>query len=157
MNVCKEAKDRLGRDWLADIYVNEVRPLRTRAFAMDVPERENQTEVAQTLLGYELKVSSTRFLCPNADTARYLQFFARIGCRNVAIPYVITELGGFNKRLSSAWDRFEIIMREITRGLSPQHAGKARAAAIRAIREEIERAGAGELMPAFDRPTKQRS
>jgi hypothetical protein len=125
---------------------------------MEIPERENQAEILHTLLGIELKVEKMRLSCPDLSTARFLRVFARIGCRDIAIPYNITEIAGVADKLDSAWHRTLLLFEEQVAGAaSPQVKGKLRAALIKGIREEITSLGAGEMMPAFDRPTRQRS
>lgn len=146
----------IGSDWIPEIYSESIRPLRTRSFEMDIPERENHPEMFETLLGMELQVGRRRFACPDANTARYLFVFACLGCRNVAIPYDITVLGGLAERLDLALNRAFDVLERHTRGFSPQQKGRVRAALVRAMREEIKAAGAGHLMPLFNRSTKQR-
>lgn len=146
----------IGSDWIPEIYSESIRPLRTRSLEMDIPERENRPEMFETLLGMELKVGRRRFACPDANTARYLFVFACLGCRNVAIPYDITVLGGLADRLEQAWKGTTDVLERHTRGFSPQQKGRVRAALIRSVRDEIKAAGAGDLMPLFNRSTKQR-
>ncbi len=149
-------RQELGERWIPELYQAKIRPLRTRSFEMDISERENITEILETLLGWELRVGKRRFACPTLETARYLQIFSRLGCRNFAVPYDITAIPPLTELLESAWLGTE---RSISLHLSagtPQMKGKWRAKLIRTIREEIAKAGAGELMPLFNRPTKQR-
>lgn len=150
-------RQELGERWIPEIYLNNVRPLRTRSFEMDISERENTTEIFETLLGWELRVGNRRFACPTLETARYLQIFARLGCRNFAVPYDITAIPPLTELLESAWLETERSMSLHLSGGSPQMNGKQRARLIRAMREEIAKAGAGELMPLFNKSTKQRN
>lgn len=147
----------LQSDWIPDIYLNQIRPLRTRSIEMDIPERENKTELLETLLGFELKVGSRRIASPNLATARYLRIFARIGCRNIAVPYDITAIPVICNDLERSWITMNDVLETERAGRSPQQLGKLRASVIRLIREEIKKAGAGELMPLFNKSTKQRS
>lgn len=146
----------IARDWIPDIYSESIRPLRTRSFEMDIPERENRPEMFETLLGMELKVGRRRFACPDANTARYLYVFACLGCRNIAVPYDITVLGGLADRFEDAWKTSVDVLERHTLGLSPQQKGRVRAALVRSMRDEIKAAGAGDVMPLFNRSTKQR-
>ena len=149
--------EQLGDDWIPLIYREKVRVQRTRSFAMDVPERGNAAEILHTLLGIELKVGKNRFGCPDLATARYLRVFARIGCRNIAIPYDITKISVLADELEVAWQKLLLIHEESVREKSPQAKGRARAGVIRKIRVEIAELGAGEPMPEFKQSTKQRN
>ncbi len=147
----------LKTDWIPDIYLNQIRPLRTRSIELEIPERENSTEILETLLGFELKVGRRRIASPNLPTAHYLQIFAQIGCRNVAVPYDITSIPLICNDLERSWGRLTMVLEAQGIGRSPQQFGKLRAAVIRLIRDEIKKAGAGELMPLFNKSTKQRN
>lgn len=147
----------LKDDWIPRIYAEKIRPQRTRSFELDVPERENSAEILYTLLGIELKIGKRRFGCPDLATARYLRVFARIGCRNIAIPYDITRISVLADELEVAWHKLLLIHGEGAKQKSPQANGRARSALIRKIRTEIAEIGAGEVMPAFNQSTKQRS
>lgn len=149
-------RQKLGEQWIPEIYMEMIRPLRTRSYELEIPERENSTEILETLLGWELKVGRRRFACPTVETARYLQVFARLGCRNFAVPYDITAIPSLTEILESAWLETERSMKVGQSSNTPQTRGKIRAGLIRAMREEIGKAGAGELMPLFNRSTKQR-
>lgn len=155
MEVRPETQEKLGEDWIPAIYA-EIRTRRTRAYRMEIPERENQAEILHTLLGIELKVGKLRLSCPDLSTARFLRVFARIGCRDIAIPYDITEIPLLADKLESAWHRTLLFFGEMTNEKSPQIRGKMRAAMIKGIREEIEEAGPGEMMPQFDRLSGQK-
>jgi hypothetical protein len=156
MEAIAKIRVEIGSDWIPDIYSESIRPLRTRSFEMDIPERENRPEIFETLLGMELKVGRRRFACPDANTARYLYVYASLGCRKIAVPYDITALGGLAERLEQAWNKTVEVLEKHTQGLSPQQKGRVRAALIRSMRDEINAAGAGDLMPLFNRSTKQR-
>ncbi len=150
-------RQELRERWIPELYLEKVRPLRTRSFEMEISERENTTEIFETLLGWELRVGNRRFACPTLETARYLQVFARLGCRNFAVPYDITAIPPLIELLESAWLETERALSQHLSSSSPQMKGKRRARLIRAMREEIAKAGAGELMPLFNKPTKQRN
>ena len=143
--------------WIPRIYAEKIRSQRTRSFELDVPERENSAEILYTLLGIELKIGKKRFSCPDLATARYLRVFARIGCRNVAVPYDITRISVLADELEVAWHKLLLIHDEGVKQKSPQVKGRERSALIRQIRIEIAGLGAGETMPAFNQSTKQRS
>src|SRR5687768_13280491 len=140
MEALANIRTELGSDWIPEIYTESVRPLRTRSFEMDIPERENHPEMFETLLGMELKVGRRRFACPDANTARYLYVFACLGCRNIAVPYDITVLGGLADRFEGSWNKTVDVLERCTDGLSPQQKGRVRAALVRSIREEIKAA-----------------
>lgn len=139
----------LGELWIPEIYRAKVRSKRTRSFAMNIPERSNTSDIFHTLLGVELKVGKQRISCPDLATARYLQIFARLGCREVAVPYDISKISSIADELETAWQRMNLILE----GTSV----RTRNLALRTVRNEIADIGAGDAMPEFDRNTKQRS
>lgn len=151
-----EIREAIGECWIPQIYADRVRPLRTRAFEMDIAERESSPEIMDTLLGCELKAGRVRVPCPTRPVARYLAVFARLGCRKVAVPYDITQIPDLADEFESAWAVTERQLALAATGLSPQSAGRLRAALIRELRTEIAKIGSGELMPLFDTSTKQR-
>ena len=146
----------MGDEWLPAIYRDKIRSGRTRAVTIEIPQRENNAVIEYTLLGIELKVGKRRFSCPDLATARYMRVFARIGCREFALPYDITAIPALADELETSWQRAMLIVgtREGDRdrsSLSP-----ARTAVIRDIRKELVEIGPGQLMPLFDRETRQR-
>lgn len=157
MDVTAEIRVNLGAEWIPNIYQSKVRTQRTRAHRLEITERENRVIIQHTLLGVELKVGNNRFSCPDLSTARYLQIFARLGCTNVAVPYDITKISTLADELESSWHRtlllFETMIEEKT---SPVR-GRMRSSLIREIRQEIDKIGAGALMPEFKQSTKQRA
>lgn len=150
------ATENLRDAWIPAIYREKVRTRRTRSYEMDIPERENSPEILFTLLGIELKVGKRRFACPDLATARYLQTFARLGCRGVAIPYDITKISVLADEIEVAWHKLMLRNEEANTGKSPQTIGRSRSALIKQIRAEIAEIGAGEKMPEFRKSTKQR-
>ncbi len=104
-----------------------------------------------------LKVGKNRFSCPDLATARYLQVFARIGCRSVAIPYDITKISVLADELEVAWHKLLLIHDKNIGQKSPQAKGRSRSALIRQIRDEINELGAGDAMPEFKNSTRQRN
>ncbi len=157
MDIGVKIREAIGREWIPLIYREEIRPQRTRSFAMDVPERENASEILHTLLGIELKVGKKRFSCPDLSTARYLRVFARIGCRIIAIPYDITKISVIADELEVGWHKLLLVLEENIGQTTPQAKGKARSALIRRIRAEIAEVGAGDAMPEFKNSTRQRN
>ena len=156
-NFSAEIKEKLpDEEWLPSIYKKKVRPGRTRAQKHLIPERENRTSIQHTLLGIELKVGSRRIACPDLSTARYLQIFARIGCREVAVPYDITKISTLADELDSSWHKALLLWKATTRRKSPQVRGKLRANLIKTMRNEIKDIGAGALMPEVNQNTKHR-
>lgn len=124
---------------------------------MDVPERENGAEILHTLLGIELKVGKRRYSCPDLATARYLRVFARIGCRDIAIPYDITKISVLADELEVGWHKLLLIHDKNTAQKSPQGKGRMRSGMVREIRNEIADIGAGRTMPEFKNSTRQRN
>ncbi len=139
----------LSDAWIPAIYRDKVRTQRTRSYEMEIPERENSPEIFFTLLGIELKVGKRRFACPDLATARYLQTFARLGCREVAIPYDITRISVIADELEVAWHKLILQNEDANRGKPPQTVGRSRSALIKRARTEIAEIGAGEKMPEF--------
>lgn len=135
--------------WIPAIYREKVRTQRTRSYELDVPEKENVAEILFTLLGIELKVGKNRFACPDLATARYLMVFARLGCRDVAIPYDITKISVLADELEVAWQRLLLVHEEANAQMSPQTRGRSRSTLIKLVRNEIAEIGAGDKMPEF--------
>ncbi|HRH47009.1 MAG TPA: hypothetical protein PKY82_35510 [Pyrinomonadaceae bacterium] len=156
MDIAIEIKEKLGENWLAEIYRDKIRTLRTRAYSLSIPEKENSAEIQHTLLGVELKVGNIRLACPDLSTARYLQVFARLGCQEIAIPYDITKISTLADELESAWQQIILHFGEITEGKIPPAIGRMRSSLVKDIRFELDQIGAGEKMPQFKQSTKQR-
>lgn len=155
-NVINSLKTEAGESWLPLIYLEKVRALRTRAFRLDVPEKENKAEIQYTLLGVELKVGKQRITCPDLATARFFQVFARIGVAEVAIPYDITKISVLADELESAWQRQLLLLENSPTSGLPTARKRLRSALIKELRREINEIGAGSLMPHFNQNTKQR-
>ena len=147
MKAEEKIRETLADDWLPDLYKARVRSQRTRSVHLDIAARENKAEILYTLLGIELKVGRRRFSCPDLATARYLSVFARIGCRDFAIPYDISQISGIADELETSWQRSLVFVE----GKSPN-----RTALIKTLRSEINAYGPGDPMPLFDRETRQR-
>jgi hypothetical protein len=156
MEIALEIREQLGEMWLASIYRDKIRSLRTRSHELHIPERENSSEIQHTLLGVELKVGNIRLACPDLSTARYLQVFARLGCQEIAIPYDITKISTLADELESSWQQILLHFEEKTVGKPPTAIGRLRSGLIKEIRNELEEIGAGEKMPQFKQSTKQR-
>jgi hypothetical protein len=150
-------REKLGKEWIPLIYKEKVRTQRTRAHSLDVPPKENRAVIQHTLLGIELKVGNKRFSCPDLATARYLQIFARIGCRECAVPYNITQISPIADELETAWHKMLLLFDEATKGKIASVKGRMRSHLIKELRQEIEEIGAGSLMPEFRQSTRQRT
>jgi hypothetical protein len=157
MDLAAEIRSQMCDDWLPTIYHEKVRSGRTRSVSIDVPERENSASIDYTLLGIELKVGKRRFACPDLGTARYMRVFARIGCREFALPYDISKIPAFADEMETSWRRTDLLMKELTPAASPRSISMARSKLMRSIREQLREIGPGELMPVFDRETRQRT
>lgn len=149
MDIVAEIRAALGPDWLPTIYEKKIRSQRTRSYKLDIAARENRPEIQYTLLGIELKVGRKRFACPDLATARYLRVFARVGAREFAIPYDITQISGIADELETSWQRSLLLIEK-------NKADAARTKLVKTIRDGINAIGPGEAMPAFDRQTRQR-
>jgi hypothetical protein len=146
----------LGENSVAQIYQQQVRPLRTRRFALNAPTKETTTEVFHTLLGIELKIGKRRLICPDLATARFLAVFARFGIQEVAVPYEITRISHLADQLESAWFKMIMMIEPATSGLSVRMKNKVRRLLIQHERDEMMKAGAGPSTPQFNQNTKQR-
>ena len=156
MDLAAEISARFADEWLPKVYKEKVRSLRTRAYKLDVPERENQAEIQYTLLGIELKVGRRRFACPDLATARYLRIFARLGCREFAIPYDITRISPAADALETAWQQTLLRLEDATKDRPSRSVSAARSKLIKAMRNKLTEIGAGDIMPLFNSPMKQR-
>ena len=156
MDLAAEIRSALGHDWLSSIYGNKVRSQRTRSVRLEITERENDAEIQHTLLGIELRVGRRRFPCPDLAAARYMRVFARIGCREFAIPYDITRVSGTADELETSWHRTLLLLSQAASERSSRSTAQLRSKLIRTIREELKQIGPGDAMPAFDQRTRQK-
>lgn len=157
MEIATDIREKLGAEWLSEIYRAKVRTQRTRAHRLEIPEKENRAVIQHTLLGIELKVGNQRLACPDLSTARYLQIFARCGCQTVAVPYDITKISTLADELESSWQTILLLLEDSIKDKTASAKGRMQAHLIKEIRLEIEEIGAGSLMPEFKQSTKQRS
>lgn len=146
-----------GPDSLPAIYADKVRGQRTRSCTLEIPERENDAEILHTLLGIELKVGRHRFACPDLATARYMRVFARLGIREFAIPYDITQISTVADELETAWQRTLLKFETGFKATSDRQRSLGRSRVIKSIRSELTTIGPGSKMPEFKQSTKQRS
>ena len=156
MNLTATIREQMSELWIPLIYGEKVRNQRTRSYHLDVPERENRVEIMFTLLGIEVKVGKKRFACPDLATARYLQIFARLGCRDFAVPYDITQISPIADELETAWQRLLLLFERETVAATPRGKSRVRTALVLEIRLEIAEIGPGLVMPEFKKSTKQR-
>jgi hypothetical protein len=152
-----EVRERLGEEWPPRVYRERILPLRTRAHAVPAAAKNAAVEVQHTLLGIELKVGRRRVSCPDFATARYLSVFARAGLTRVAVPYDITKISRLADDLESSWQRTLLLADHLTEGRAPSFRARVRSAALKEVRREIEEAGAGADVPAFNQNTRQRA
>ena len=156
MKPSDEIRQKLADSWIADLYERSVRAQRTRAFHLDIPERENKPEILHTLLGVELKVGNRRFACPDLATARYMRVFARIGVRSFAVPYDITKISTLADELETAWQRSLLMLETESANLTEPQRKRHRSRLFKSVRSELAEIGPGERMPQFNQSTKQR-
>ena len=149
-------REALGESWLPHLYKTKILTLRTRSHHLEIAEKENTVEVQHTLLGVELKIGRRRMLCPDFSTARYLSAFARIGCKDVALPYDITQISRLADELESSWQRMLLLVAHEAGERSPTFQRRVRALLVKDARDEIREAGAGAAIPQFNQNTKQR-
>ena len=157
MDNTSRIREILADIWIPFIYTEKVRSQRTRAYTLDIAEKENEADILYTLLGFELKVGNKRFASPDLATARYLRVFARLGCTEFAVPYDITMISSIADELETAWQHFLLSLDSATKSDSAQPRGRTRAALIRQMRNEIMSIGAGTAMPTFKKSTPQRT
>jgi hypothetical protein len=156
-SLVSEVRERLGDEWPPRIYRERILPLRTRAHAVPVAAKNASVEVQHTLLGIELKVGRRRVSCPDFATARYLSVFARAGVAAVAVPYDITKISRLADDLESSWQRTLLLADHLTEGRADTFRSRVRSATLKAVKQEIEAAGAGTAVPAFNQNTRQRT
>jgi len=156
MTIAEEIAAEMDAAWLPRIYEEKVRSGRTRSYEFMLPNKENAASIQHTLLGIELKVGKWRMACPDLSTARYLRVFARLGCKEIAVPYDISLIPGLADELESSWQRMLLLVDEKTRGRTQAARSQIRSRVIKAVREEVAKIGAGEKMPLFKTSTKQR-
>lgn len=155
MKTLDEIEERLAGEWLPAIYRDRIRSQRTRSYSFEVSKVPNNVSIMHTLLGVELKLGRKRFACPDLATARYLQVFARIGCRDFAVPYDITKISPLADELELGWQKALILCAEAARK-SGTDASRLRGALTRRMRKAIEDIGAGSTMPEFKQDTRQK-
>lgn len=143
-------------DTVETIYADRVRALRTRSCLLDIPERESDARILHTLLGIELQVGKRRFACPDLATARYMRVFARLGCREFAIPYDITKISTIADELETAWQRSMLLLETDSTDVSRTQDRRRHSQLVKATRSAIAATGPGEKMPEFKQSTKQR-
>jgi hypothetical protein len=149
-------REQLGQTWLPRIYRERVLKLRTRSYHFESGKSSARVLIQHTLLGVELKIGRTRLLCPDLATARYLSVFARIGSRDVAVPYDITKISQLADQLESSWYRMLLLVEQEALAESARFKGRLRGLLLANIRAEITAAGPGTRVPEFKQSTKQR-
>ena len=155
-DAAQKIQQQLGDTWLSRIYRDRVRKLRTRSYHFDAPNPSARVVIQHTLLGVELKLGRKRLLCPDLATARYLLVFARIGCKDVALPYDITKISQFADEFESSWYRMLLLAEQEAKSESTRFKGRLRGLLLAKIRAEIEDAGSGTRVPEFRQSTRQR-
>lgn len=151
-----EVKERIGEDWLLNLYKEKVKSLRTRSFHLGVPGKENAVEIMHTLLGVEIKVGRKRLTCPDLATARYLAVFARIGCNEIALPYEINKISLIADELESSWQRMLLLIIGTASDGGAALLKRVRKVLVDELRNEISALGSGPAIPQFNQNTKQR-
>lgn len=155
-SLIERIREALGAEWLPELYRSKVRSQRTRSYLLDIRSAEREPEILHTLLGVEVKVGRRRFACPDLATARYIRIFARLGCREFAVPYDISKISRIADELETSWQRTLLVAAEISSRRPPRSAMLIGRKLVSVMREEIADIGAGEPMPAFDTRTRQR-
>jgi len=149
-------RDQLGDAWLPRIYRERILKLRTRSYHFETANTPKRIIIQHTLLGVELKVGRKRLLCPDRATARYLSVFARLGCKDVAVPYDITKISQLADELESSWYRMLLLVDQDCKNKSTSFKTRVRGSLIANIRADITDAGAGTKIPEFKLTTRYR-
>jgi hypothetical protein len=152
----QQIRERLGETWLPAIYRERILKLRTRSYHFEIEGAPKRILIQHTLLGVELKVGRKRLLCPDLATARYLSVFARLGCKDVAVPYDITKISHLADELESSWYRMLLLVEQEAKAQSASFKNRVRGALVAQIRAEIAAAGAGTKLPEFKLTTRNR-
>lgn len=152
----QQIRERLGETWLPGIYRERILKLRTRSYHFEIDGTPKRVLIQHTLLGVELKVGRKRLLCPDLATARYLSVFARLGSKDVAVPYDITKISQLADELESSWYRMLLLVDQEAKGRSSSFRSRVRGSLIAEIRAEIVAAGAGTKIPEFKLTTRNR-
>ena len=152
----QEIREQLGDAWLPRIYGERILKLRTRSYHFETANSPKRIIIQHTLLGVELKVGRKRLLCPDLATARYLSVFARLGCKDVAVPYDITKISQLADELESSWYRMLLLADHEARNKSASFKTRVRGSLVATIRAEITAAGAGTRIPEFKQSTRRR-
>lgn len=150
----QQIRERLGETWLPRIYRERILKLRTRSYHFAVEGAPKRILIQHTLLGVELKVGRKRLLCPDLATARYLSVFARLGVKDVAVPYDITKISQLADELESSWYRMLLLVDQKAKANSISFKNRVRGSLVAQIRAEIAAAGAGTKIPEFKQSTK---
>jgi hypothetical protein len=153
LDPAREIRTLLGESWLPSIY-DRILKNRTRSYHFAELPRNARIEIQHTLLGVELKIGRRRFLCPDLAMARYLSVFARAGCKDVAIPYDITQVSRIADELESAWQRMLLLIEHNLPSKAVRT--RIRGLLIAKLRTEIAAAGSGTAVPEFKQSTRQR-
>ena len=153
----QKIQQQLGESWLPRIYRERILKLRTRSYHFETANNSARIDIQHTLLGVELKVGRKRLLCPDLATARYLSVFARLGCKDVAVPYDITKISHLADELESSWYRMLLLLEQETKANSTQSRGRLRGLLLAKVRSDIADAGPGTRIPEFNQSTKQRA
>lgn len=153
----QEIRKLLGEAWLPRVYRERILKLRTRSYHFDIKGVPRRILIQHTLLGVELKLGRKRLLCPDLATARYLSVFARLGCKDVALPYDITKISRLADELESSWYRMLLLVEQEAQEKSAGFQSRVRGSLVAEIRAEITAAGAGTRIPEFKQSTRRQS
>ena len=152
----RKIQEQLGDTWIPRIYRERILKLRTRSYHFETATPAVRVVIQHTLLGVELKIGRKRLLCPDLATARYLSVYARLGCKDVAVPYDITKISQLADELESSWYRMLLLVEQEAKAWSASFKGRLRGLLLAKIRTEILEAGPGTRVPEFRQSTKQR-
>ena len=145
----QKIEQQLAETWLPRIYRERILKLRTRSYHFENANGSARIVIQHTLLGVELKIGRKRLSCPDLATARYLSVFARLGCKDVAVPYDITKISHLADELESSWYRMLLLVEQEGKAESARFKARVRGLLLAKIRTDIEEAGPGTRVPEF--------
>lgn len=101
----------LGIANIVEVYRLQVLPVKTRG--IHLLGHKTPARIIETLLGYEVKASYKRILCPDTVTARYVKLFTELGCRTIRLPYDPTVTATLIPGFEQAVDKIENGVRDL--------------------------------------------
>ena len=147
-DILAEIERSQAESFLPRIYAERVLSQRTRRFKLPAARTGAPVEIQESLLGVEVKTGRHRIICPDRETARYIAVFVQLGCKEIAIPYDITKVSELAERIEESWSQTLKLAKEFcNEGNQTSRITPVRV--LSALRERLEREGAGPNFPLF--------